>query len=342
MLKTAAILILVLLLLAAGAHIIIRTYVSSRAAEAIKTSIQQSYGEAVTFDALLFNLLYSQAEVENPYISFPPGSDGTEYALSAQNMVINIPARDLLQIPALAGTQFQITKGTVSMHLPVLTIAGPGNSAPLSIYAGSVQLDFSGRLTQHTLSQPASRHITSLMKEITSLDIRILEAVISAPDYSRSLYKLSELFSGSDFFNPEDASALILSMLPDRIIPPGYQTELLSLISRMDRDALYRTSRALEYLMPHGTGELIPSTVYLSIKALSENSDHLSARGSFENSAGTVTYDGIFQAFDPPGGTSAGFLEQLALQHIEIEAGTLTPEIASLLGRDFFAYSYGP
>ncbi len=331
--------VVILVLLGLGIHLLVRTYVSRRASDIVKENLKESFGESVSFDSLLINLITSQAEIDNPQVTVAFDDDGSTITFNAELMVIGIPHRDLVKLYSLTENQFEAGGGIISLNSPQFQVTRPGGLSPLRITAASMGVGFSGKLNLENFSQLKGAALSSIMREANRIDITLVDAVIGAPQYFTELHALTGVLSKKDTALLVEASSLITRLLPSGAVSETYLPQLLAMA---DPEALSSAAEALDYLIPPGTDQFFASSINLTAEALPDVSGILSAKGILDTAAGSVDYSGLLKMADPQEHNEQALLEQLALQTGDVTFRISVPEVTAMLGGDVFSYSFRP
>jgi len=331
--KIIGIIIISALILIIGIHFLLRTYISSRTSETVKTSLESAYGDTVTFDALMFNFLSSQIEIDNFSYTFSHPQQDAVYILNAETIVLHIPGRDLLNLTASPAYDFKISQGTIMLDSPSFQIILNKHSAPITVTSPSAHIEFVGPVYREhlaLLSQSSFRDIITLFSKIS---FSAQDMKVHAPEHSAAIHELSQLFSDNNY-SPTEASALLLSLAPEGSVPSIYQITLPYFFSQTDTDLLYRISKVLGKFLPDDSGELIPSTCTFAIHRRENGIGEMDIQGSLVNRLGDISIEGLLH-------DQKHHTERLSLEHLDIYIEGLHPEITSLLGDSQFFYSFG-
>ncbi len=322
--------LMILVLLGAGIHVLVRTYVSRKASEAVKEVLMQSFGESISFDALLLDLLGTQAEIENPRIVIPGTAEGLEYFLSADHMMISLPPRDLMKLQSLSERRFETGKGLVSFSAPVFSMKRSEGISPLTISAAKMDIMFSGKLDLDEFSRPEGFRLASVMKDVKTVNASLSNAKISSPGFFNDIKVLAAMLSEEEADQIETAVSRAAGLLPSGA---ASDTVLSGLLPQADVRII---SQALDFLTDPDTDEVILDALQLSASTLSERPDMLSAQGSAVTPAGIIEYDGLLKMLDTPG----EIFEQLAMEEGTFSVNSALPEVSALLGGSSFTYTF--
>lgn len=328
--KTIITVVMILVLLGAGVHVLVRTYVSRRASEAVKNALMQSFGESVSFDTLLLDLLGSQAEIENPRLIIPGNTEDFEFSLSADYLMISLPPSDLLKLQSLSEGRFESGKGLVSVSAPVFSMKRSEGITPLTISAAKMDIMFSGTLDLDEFSRPGGFRLASVMKDVKTVNASLSNAKISSPGFFNDIKVLAAMLSEEEADQIDTAASRAAGLLPSGA---ASDTVLSELLPQADVRII---SQALDFLMDPETDEVILDALQLSASTLSERPDMLSAQGSAVTHAGVIEYDGILKMLDTPGEV----FEQLAMEEGTFSVNSALPEVAALLGGSSFTYTF--
>ncbi len=333
--KIVAVLVLAALLLVITAHIVIRTYISSRATETVKSALQQTHGDAFTFDTLLFSLLTSQAEIDNVSLVLPTSDEQMHMVLTADNIQARVPGWDLLQLSAFSESFFEISRGALSFSNPALAITIPAEGYSFTVRADQLDLDFQGSLTQQDITRyVAARKFSAFLQNMEQAHLNARNFRIVSSEAADIIQQLIRASAAREQHNPEEIHRLLLSLLSEHSISQQQQTSLLHVLHQTDSATVRNVSRTLELLMPRATGELIPSDVQLHIAVSDPERSLADIRGTLVNSVGSIQLDGQARFDD----TREEALEKLSVIYGDIHIHSLHPEASAILGISNFTY----
>ncbi len=327
----AAVLIAALLL--AGAQLLVRTYFSSRATQMLKTSLQDTYGDTITFDALLFNLLSSQAEIEQVHLTFPHGSSGTVSSLTAESIIINIPGKDLFSITSPAFDVFSVSRGVVTLKNSVYTYHTLHSGASFHITAEQLVVDFSSIVPLHLIASSAFSQLPSLLRQFHYIAAEAQQVHLAAPQLARMFRDLEHLFSEEGSYSPAASAALFEAAAPELFMGISRHLILPETLAERDRNLVHSLITSTLLLVPGSSDVFTSSYVSLRADRASPNDDIYTFQGDMANEAGNVYSAG--ELYFPDAG------DAVEVRELYVSIDSLHTKIASLLGSSSLSFSFG-
>ena len=155
-------------ILTSAVYLFFSVYLQPRTAETVRLGLQESYGDSLTFESILFNLLYSQAEVDHLSFIIPDRTHQQQYLVEAGHMHVQIPGRQLLVITPLSSGPLSISQASFTLSDFSLYLEGQ-----LLFQAERVLIDFSGMFTQQTAQELSRGSWPTILEHVHHLTIEV-------------------------------------------------------------------------------------------------------------------------------------------------------------------------